>query len=107
MERLAVLALIEAKPGKEEELEALLKSALPMAQSEAATVSWYALKLGASTFGIFDTFADRDGRDAHLGGAVAQALFARADELFDRPPAIAEPEILAVKAVGHGTGAGE
>lgn len=68
-----------------------------MAQAEPATVRWYALKLGPSKFGIFDTFADQKGRDAHLGGDIAKALFAKADELLAKPPAIEQPEILAAK----------
>jgi quinol monooxygenase YgiN len=98
MEKLAILAVLEAKPGKEREVEAFLKSALPMAQAEPGTVSWYALKLGPSRFGIFDTFTDQKGRDAHLSGPIAKALFAKAAELFASPPAIEQPEILAVKA---------
>jgi len=100
METLAILAVLEAKRGKEREVEAFLKSALPMAQAERGTISWYALKLGASRFGIFDTFADQGGRDAHLSGEIAKALFARAEELFAAPPAIEQVEILAVKASG-------
>ncbi|HXT16577.1 MAG TPA: antibiotic biosynthesis monooxygenase [Gemmatimonadaceae bacterium] len=97
MEKLGILAVLEAKAGKEQEVEQFLTSALPMAQREAGTVSWYALKLGPNRFGIFDTFADQQGRDAHLSGDIAKALFARADELFAKPPAIDQPEILAVK----------
>jgi quinol monooxygenase YgiN len=98
MDTLALLALLEAKPGKEAELEAFLKSALPLAQAEAETTSWYALKLGPSQFGIFDTFVDSKGRDAHLNGEIAKALFAKADELLAKPPHIEKPEILAVKS---------
>jgi quinol monooxygenase YgiN len=97
MEQLAILALVEAKPGKEKDVENFLKSALPLAQAESRTVRWYALKLGPSSFGIFDTFADQSGRDAHLGGEIAKALFAKADELLARPPQIHQPEIIAVK----------
>jgi quinol monooxygenase YgiN len=100
MERLAILAILEARPGRERDVEAFLTSALPLAQAEAGTVSWYALKLGASRFGIFDTFADQAGRDAHLSGEIARALFARAEELFAAPPSIEQPEILAAKASG-------
>jgi quinol monooxygenase YgiN len=100
MQTLAILALLEARPGKGAEVEAFLKSALPLAESEAGTLGWYALKLGPSMFGIFDTFADRAGRDAHLSGAIARALFARAEELFAAPPTIHQAEILAVKSAG-------
>jgi quinol monooxygenase YgiN len=97
MEKLAILAVLNAKPGKEKEVEAFLKSALPLAQRESKTVRWYALKLGKSRFAIFDTFADQAGRDAHLSGEIAKALFARAEELFAGAPAIDQPEILAAK----------
>jgi quinol monooxygenase YgiN len=100
METLGILAVLEAKHGKEREVEAFLKSALPMARAERGTISWYALKLGPSRFGIFDTFADQGGRDAHLSGEIAKALFARADELFRAPPVIEQAEILAVKESG-------
>jgi quinol monooxygenase YgiN len=100
MHRLALLALLEARPGKEEEAEAFLKAALPMARAEPGTLSWYALKLGPSRFGIFDTFADQEGRDAHLSGEIARALFARAEELFAQPPVVEQIEILAAKASG-------
>jgi quinol monooxygenase YgiN len=98
MERLGILVVLEAKAGKEKELEDFLKSALPLAQAEPKTVRWYALKLDRSRFGIFDTFADAAGRDAHLAGDIAKALFAKADELLAKPPAIDQPEILAVKS---------
>lgn len=97
MEKLGILAVLEAKPGKEREVENFLKAALPMAEGERQTVSWYALKLGPTTFGIFDTFADESGRDAHLSGDIAKALFARAHELLAKPPAIDQPEIIAAK----------
>ena len=98
METLAILVMLEAKPGKTDDLEAFLKSALPMADAEPGTVSWYALKLGPRSFGIFDTFADQAGRDAHLAGEMAKALFARADELLAEPPTVVKPEILAGKS---------
>jgi quinol monooxygenase YgiN len=98
METLAILVMLEAKPGKTDDLEAFLESALPMVDAEPGTVSWYALKLGPRSFGIFDTFADQAGRDAHLAGDIAKALFARADELLAEPPTVVKPEILACKA---------
>ena len=100
MSRLAIWAQLEAKPGKETEVEEFLKSAQPLAEREAATLSWYAIKLGPGKYGIFDTFADENGRNAHLTGDIAKALFARAEELFAKAPEIDRPEILAAKAHG-------
>lgn len=100
MENVAILAIFEAQAGKEADLESFLKSALPLAVEEEQTIAWYALKLGPGRFGIFDTFPDDEGRKAHLSGAIAKALFARADELLAKPPQIDMPEILAVKPSG-------
>jgi quinol monooxygenase YgiN len=97
MVKLGILAQLEAKPGKEAEVEAFLKSAQPLAEQEPGTVTWYALKIGPSRYGIFDTFADENGRNAHLTGDIAKALFARAEELFAKAPQIDQPEILAAK----------
>ncbi|HZB87280.1 MAG TPA: antibiotic biosynthesis monooxygenase [Terracidiphilus sp.] len=97
MENLALLALLHAKPGKEAEVEAFLKSALPLAQAETATIKWYAFSLGGGHFGVFDTFADEAGRQAHLTGDIAKALMAKAPDLFDTPPSIQTPTILAAK----------
>jgi len=88
---------LEAKPGKEEELSAFLKSALPLAEQETKTLSWFAFRIGPSKFGIFDTFPDEDGRNAHINGEIAKALFAKADELLAAPPEIQKPDILAAK----------
>jgi quinol monooxygenase YgiN len=98
MDTRAILALLEAKPGKEQELEAFLKSAQPLAAAEPATTTWYAVKLGPARFGIFDTFPDDAGRKAHLSGEIAKALFAKADELLARPPQIEMLEIMASKS---------
>jgi quinol monooxygenase YgiN len=98
VDRLALLALLEAKAGKEKELEDFLKSALPLAQQETGTTTWYALKLGAGRFGIFDTFKSEDGRNAHLTGPIAKALMAKAHELLAKPPQIEKVELLAAKA---------
>lgn len=100
MDKLAVWGQFEAKPGKEKEVEEFLKSALPMAQAETGTTTWYALKIGPSKYGIFDTFIDDEAREKHLSGDIAKALFAKADELFVRAPEIDKPEILAAKAPG-------
>ena len=96
-ERKALLARLHAKPGKEGEVAEFLKSALPLAQQEDATIAWYALQLDDTTFGIFDTFADDDGRQAHLDGDIAAALMAKADELLSQPPQIEQVELLAAK----------
>jgi quinol monooxygenase YgiN len=97
MEKFSLLARVEAKPGKETEVENFLKSALTLAQEEPGTVRWYALKLGPSTFGIFDTFHDEAGRTAHLNGKIAAALMANAAALLAKPPVIERVELLAVK----------
>jgi quinol monooxygenase YgiN len=98
MSRVAIWAQLEAKPGKEKEVEEFLKSAQPLAEQETGTLSWYAIKMGAGRYGIFDTFADDNGRNAHLNGEIAKALFAKAKDLFSKAPDIAKPEVLAVKS---------
>jgi quinol monooxygenase YgiN len=97
MVHVALLARLEAKPGKEGEVADLLKSALPLANAEPATTVWFALKLGPSTFGIFDAFPDDAGRQAHLAGPIAAALMAKAPDLLATPPAIEPVEVLAAK----------
>jgi len=99
MGKLAIWAQLESKPGKEQEVEEFLKSAQPLAQREAGTISWYAIKMGPGKYGIFDTFADENGRNAHLNGEIAKALFTKAKDLLSKPPEIAKPEILASKSV--------
>jgi quinol monooxygenase YgiN len=96
--KLSLLARLEAKPGKEAEVEAFLRSALALAADEPLTVHWFALRLGTSTFGVFDTFANEDGRAAHLSGPIAAALAAKAPELFAAPPVIERVDLIAVKA---------
>jgi quinol monooxygenase YgiN len=97
MVKYALLARVEAKPGKEKQVADFLKGALPLAQKEPATVSWYALQLGPSTFGIFDTFETEDGRNAHLSGEIAKALMANAADLLSTDPVIEKVDILAFK----------
>src|SRR5271167_4195270 len=97
MVKLALLVRLEAKPGKEEELAAFLSSALPLAQAELGTISWFAFRIGSSTFGIFDTFNDEAGRQAHLSGPIAAALMAKAPELLAKPPIIEKLDLLAGK----------
>jgi quinol monooxygenase YgiN len=100
MSRVSIWAQLEAKPGKEKEVEEFLKSAQALAEREPGTLSWYAIKMGPGKYGIFDTFADENGRNAHLNGEIAKALFAKAGELLAKPPEIAKPEILAMKGRG-------
>ena len=99
MVKFALLARLESKPGKEETVENFLKSALPMAEDEKDTIAWYALRLGPSTFGIFDTFNGEEGREAHLKGEIAAALMKHAGDLLATPPVIEKVDLLAVK--GH------
>jgi quinol monooxygenase YgiN len=94
---LGLLVRLEAKSGKEAEVEQFLKSGLAIVQGEPATITWYAIRLSATTFGIFDTFSDDSGRDAHLNGKVAAALMAKAGDLFSKPPQIEKLDILAAK----------
>jgi quinol monooxygenase YgiN len=97
MEKVAILAWLEAKPGMEQEVSDFLKSALPLAQAETGTVSWYAWQIDDSVFGIFDTFEAEEGREAHLSGPIAAALMANADKLLAKPPVIEKLNILAAK----------
>lgn len=98
MDKLSIWAEIKAKPGKEQQVEEFLKSALPLAEAETGTTTWYALKLSPNTFGIFDTFADEEGRKAHLSGEIAKALFSEETKaMLDGEPVIKQSEILAVK----------
>jgi len=97
MSKLALLARLEAKPGKEQELSDFLKSALSLAQGEPGTRSWYAWQIGESTFGIFDTFDDEEGRQAHLSGPIAAALMQHAPDLLAKDPIIEMVTILAEK----------
>ena len=98
MDKLAIFALLHAKRGKEKEVEQFLKFAQPLAERENGTTTWYAVKLGPAEYGIFDTFKDEAGRNAHLTGEIAKALFAKAEDLFAAPPEIEKLEIVAAKA---------
>lgn len=100
MSKLALWAELEAKPGKEQVVAEFLKSAQALAEQEQGTLSWYAVKLGGGKFGIFDTFADEKGRDAHLNGEIAKALFAKAQELLAKEPQVHKIDILAAKRPG-------
>jgi quinol monooxygenase YgiN len=93
----ALFVRLEAKAGKEEEVANFLKSGLALVQQEPATIAWFGIRLGPSTFGIFDAFPDEAGRQAHLNGKVAAALMAKAGELLSQPPSIEKVDVLAAK----------
>ena len=97
MVTVGLLAQIQAKPGKEDEVASLLSGAVALANQEAKTVVWFAFRLSEDRFGIFDAFADDSGRQAHLEGPIAAALMAKADELLAKPHSIEPVEVLAAK----------
>jgi quinol monooxygenase YgiN len=97
MVKVALFVQLEAKPGKEADVENFLLGGLPLVEEEPATTAWFAVRMGPSTFGIFDAFPDEAGRRAHLSGKVAAALMANAAELFSKPPAIEQIDVLAAK----------
>jgi quinol monooxygenase YgiN len=92
-----LLVTLEAKPGKEADVEEFLNAGRALVDEERDTIAWFAIKFGPTTYGIFDVFPDVAGRTAHLQGKVAQALGARADELFEKQPEIQQLEVLASK----------
>jgi len=100
MVKVALLVRLEAKPGKEQEVASFLEGGLSVVQGEPATIAWFAIRLGPSTFGIFDAFPDEAGRQAHLTGRVAAALMAKASELLAKPPEIEKVDVIAVKLPG-------
>jgi len=97
MVSVALLVRLEAKPGKEAEVEGFLRGGLAIVQEEPATTAWFAIRMGPSTFGIFDAFPDESGRQAHLTGRVAAALMAKASDLLAQPPVIEKVDVLAAK----------
>jgi quinol monooxygenase YgiN len=96
MTQFALFGELKVKPGKEAEVEAFLRQGAELAKKERGTVAWYAIKEGEGRYGIFDTFNDESGRDAHLNGEIAKALMAR-PELFSETPRIHKIDILAQK----------
>ena len=93
----ALFARLEAKPGKENEVAKFLETGLQLAKQESTTPLWFALRLGPTTFGVFDAFNDEAGRQAHLSGPIAQALMAKASELLAQPPSIEPIDVLGAK----------
>ncbi|MGI9092597.1 MAG: putative quinol monooxygenase [Mycobacteriales bacterium] len=92
-----LLALLEAKPGKGDELGAFLEQGRALAAEEAGTVTWYAFKIDDTTYGIFDTFNDENGRQAHLSGLIPQALGQVGPDLLAKDPDIKPVDVIAVK----------
>jgi quinol monooxygenase YgiN len=88
---------MEAKPGRERDVEQFLDSGLAMVNQEPGTTLWFALRLSGPRYGIFDVFLDEAGRDAHLHGRVAEALLAQSEDLFMGPPDIQKIDIQAAK----------
>ena len=97
MVNVALFVRLEARPGKEAEVENFLRGGLSVVQEEPNTTVWFALRLGPSTFGIFDAFVSEAGRQAHLSGRVAAALMSQAPELLSQPPVIELVDVLAAK----------
>ena len=100
MVKVGLFVRLKAKPGKEAQVESFLRSGLPLAEAEPATTAWFAIKMGPSTFGIFDVFPDDAGRQAHLTGPIAAALMAQAADLLAEAPAIEKIDVLAAKLPG-------
>ena len=97
MAKLALYAQLKSKPGKAAEVEAFLKSALPLAEKETGTITWYAFQEDEGSYGIFDTFETEAARQAHLDGPIAKALMSKASELLAAPPQIHKIKLLAAK----------
>lgn|SRR5262249_38957881 len=97
MVTVGLLVRLEARPGKEADVEAFLRGGLSLVEAEPATAVWFGIRLGPTTFGIFDAFPDEAGRSAHLSGRVAAALGAKASELLAAPPSIERVDVLAAK----------
>ena len=93
----ALFVRLEAKTGREQEVEDFLRSALDLVDEEDGTPLWFALRLGPSTFGIFDAFPNDEARDAHLSGQVASTLMEKAPELLAGDPSIERLDVLAGK----------
>ena len=90
-----LLVRLEAKPARAREVEQLLRDGLAFVLEEPATTVWFAVRLGPTTFGIFDAFPDEAGRQAHLAGRLAAALLARSSDLLAHPPTIEPVDVLA------------
>ena len=97
MVKVGLLVRLEAKEGQEGEVASFLEGGHAIVDDEPETTAWFAIRLGPSTFGIFDVFPDDAGRDAHLSGPIATALMEKAGELLSEPPTIEKVDLLASK----------
>jgi quinol monooxygenase YgiN len=100
MVKIGLFVRLVAKPGKETAVAQLLKQGLELANQERQTPVWFAVRFDAGTFAVFDAFEDEAGREAHLGGRIAEALMAKASELLAEPPRIERFDALGVKLPG-------
>ena len=97
MVNVALYVPLEAKPGKEAELAQFLRDGQALAEQEPGTTAWFALRMGPTTFAIFDAFPDDDARQSHLNGRIAAALMEKADDLLATPPSIHPLDVIASK----------
>lgn len=97
MKNLGLLATLKAKPEQAETVANFIKGAVDLAKEEKQTLTWYSFRIDETTFGIFDTFEDERGREAHLNGEIAQALMGKADELLSQAPDIKKVDVLSAK----------
>jgi quinol monooxygenase YgiN len=95
--RYGLLATLEAKPGRGDDLAAFLTNGRELAAAETGTVTWYAFRISDTTYGIFDTFDEEAGRQAHLTGQIPAALGRVAADLLAADPDIKPIDIVAVK----------
>ena len=100
MVTVGLLVTLEAKPGREGEVQRFLEGGLTLVNEEPDTTAWFAIRMGPTTYGIFDVFPSDAGRQAHLQGRVAEALMAQAADLFASPPDIQPIDVLAAKLPG-------
>jgi quinol monooxygenase YgiN len=91
-----VFVRLEALPGKEDDVVSFLDQGLSLVQQEPDTDRWFAVRFGSASFGIFDAFPDDSGRQAHLNGAVGQALAENTGKLFEQPT-VEQVDVLAEK----------
>ena len=100
MVTVGLLVTLEAKPGREGDVQRFLEGGLALVNEEPDTTAWFAIRMGPTTYGIFDVFPSDAGRQAHLQGRVAEALMAQAADLFASPPDIQPIDVLATKLPG-------